>query len=65
LQATGAIYTPCSGLDFTNNTALKPTSGGSLSVVAQTLYAAGSASSLSTAVASGSSSSTTTITLLQ
>jgi Flp pilus assembly protein TadG len=65
LQATGAIYTPCSGLDFTNNTALKTATGGSLSVVAQTLYAAGSASSLSTAASSSASSSASQITLLQ
>jgi Flp pilus assembly protein TadG len=65
LQATGTIYTPCGALDLSNNIKLTANSGGSFGVVAQTIYATGSASLSTTASGSGSSSSTVQIVLLQ
>jgi Flp pilus assembly protein TadG len=64
LQASGAIYTPCGALNLSNNIQLKPTTGGNLNVVAQTIYATGSAG-LYTNSSGGSSSSSYQIVLLQ
>jgi Flp pilus assembly protein TadG len=55
LQASGAIYTPCSGLDLSNGSTLKTATGGGLAIVSQTIYATGSGSSLATSPASSGS----------
>jgi Flp pilus assembly protein TadG len=68
LQASGEIYTPCGAINLSNNAQLKPattTTGGvtttdNFGVVAQTIYAAGSAG-LTTYAGSSSSSSSSSV----
>jgi Flp pilus assembly protein TadG len=65
LQMSGSIYTPCGQLNMNNNAKLTAASNSSFGVVAQTIYATGSAS-IATSTASGSAAPTTTsYTLLQ
>jgi Flp pilus assembly protein TadG len=65
LQVSGSIYTPCGELNLNNNAKLTAASNSYFGVVAQTIYATGSAS-LATSTASGATApSTTSYTLLQ
>ncbi len=54
LEMSGAVYAPCGAMNLSNNARLVAASGETLSVVADTIYATGSAA---IAAASGSSSS--------
>jgi hypothetical protein len=65
LQVGGEIYTPCGALDLSNNAKLTATSSNNFGVVANTIYATGSASLTTNTSGSSSSSSGTVITLLQ
>jgi Flp pilus assembly protein TadG len=65
LQVTGSIYTPCGALDLNNNAQLQTNGSSNFGVVAQSIYATGSAGLATNTTSSGSSSSTVTITLLQ
>jgi Flp pilus assembly protein TadG len=64
LQVSGDIYAPCGALDLNNNAQLKATSADNFGVVANTIYATGSAG-LSTNTSGSTSSSSSVITLLQ
>ena len=61
MQISGAIYTPCGALELSNNAQLTTQSGGTMTVVANTIYVAGSAG----IAAVGSTSSTGTGVVLQ
>jgi Flp pilus assembly protein TadG len=64
LQVSGDIYTPCGALDLNNNAQLKATAANNFGVIADTIYATGSAS-LSTNTSGSTTSTSTVITLLQ
>jgi Flp pilus assembly protein TadG len=64
LTASGTIYMPCGALNINNNAKIATASGASLGIIANTIYASGSGSSVST-TSSGSSGSSTKIVLLQ
>jgi hypothetical protein len=61
MQISGAIYTPCGALELSNNAQLTTQSGGTMTVVANTIYVTGSAG----IAAVGSTSSTGTGVVLQ
>ena len=65
LQISGAFYAPCGALNVSNNISLTSTSGGSDSVVADTIYATGSATITANASATGSSGTVAQVALLQ
>jgi Flp pilus assembly protein TadG len=64
-QASGAIYAPCGALNLSNDVQVKPTATGNLSVVAQTIYATGSATLTTNGAGGSSGSASYQIVLLQ
>jgi hypothetical protein len=64
LQVSGDIYAPCGALNLNNNAQLKATSANNFGVIANTIYATGSAG-LSTNTSGSTASSSGTISLLQ
>ena len=63
LQVSGEFYAPCGAVNLSNNAKLTTASGGSMGVVANTIYATGSGGI--SAAGSGSTSGAAQITLLQ
>jgi len=65
LDLSGAFYAPCGALNISNNVQMDTASGGSLSVIASTIYASGSAGINAISSSSGSGGAATIIALVE
>ena len=65
LALSGTFYAPCGALNISNNVQMTTATGGSLSVIASTIYAAGSAGINATSSSAGGSGGATILALVE